>query len=88
MSSTTPNPETWIGVADLAAAVGVSRSVIYALISRGQLRHSRVGRRVRVRLIDWQRLHEEHAVEAGKYEPDPARSQRALRAAEKREAAS
>lgn len=71
--------ELWVSVKELANATGRSEKAIRELIYSGRLRHSRVGRAVRVRLADFQALHDANVVED--YKPDPVRSERARRRA-------
>jgi excisionase family DNA binding protein len=42
--------EDWIGPAEVAARLKVSRATVYALVKSGQLRHRRVGLQIRVPL--------------------------------------
>lgn len=50
--------------AELAAALGLSRSLVYQLIASGQLRAVRIGRAVRVRVDDLEEFIEER-IEGG-----------------------
>jgi excisionase family DNA binding protein len=45
--------EAWIGPAELAARLNVSRATVYALVKSGQLRHKRVGLQIRIALRTW-----------------------------------
>ena len=76
--------DLWISVRQLAGDVGVTERTVYGAIYDGSLRHSRQGRRIRVRKQDWFAMHEGNIVEAGEYEPDPARQQEAIQRAERR----
>ena len=42
--------EAWIGSAEVAARLNVSRATVYALLKSGQIRHRRVGLQIRVPL--------------------------------------
>ncbi len=42
--------EAWVGPADVAARLNVSRATVYALVKSGALRHRRVGLQIRVPL--------------------------------------
>jgi excisionase family DNA binding protein len=44
----TRGAEEWIGPAEVAARLKVSRATVYALVKFGQLRHRRVGLQIRV----------------------------------------
>ena len=46
----TRDVEDWIGPAEVADRLKVSRATVYALVKSGQLRHRRVGLQIRVPL--------------------------------------
>ena len=88
METPTQSETLWISVQQLAKDNQETERVIYTKIYNGQLRHSRVGRRIKVRQCDWDELHSSGIVEPGEYKPDPVRQQAAIdRAAKKAEAA-
>jgi excisionase family DNA binding protein len=47
---------TWIGPAEVAARLNVSRATVYALIKSGELRHKRVGLQIRITLTELERF--------------------------------
>lgn len=56
-----PPPDRWIRVAQLAEAEDTSPRAVYHAIDSG-MRHSRRGRSIRVRIVDWRRWWERAAV--------------------------
>jgi excisionase family DNA binding protein len=42
----------WIGPAEVAARLKVSRATVYALVKSGELKHKRVGLQIRIALAD------------------------------------
>lgn len=55
------DPQKWITVAQLAATENTTPRQVYSALDSG-MRHSRIGRRIRVRLGDWHAWHESHVV--------------------------
>jgi hypothetical protein len=55
------HPEQWAPISVVAEAVGAKPREFYRLISLG-MRHSRVGRKIFVRVVDWNRFIEAHAI--------------------------
>lgn len=40
--------EAWIGPAEVAARLNISRATVYAVVKSGQLAHKRVGLQIRI----------------------------------------
>jgi hypothetical protein len=60
-SARDPGAEQWISVGQLSRMTGEPRRGIYHQLDLG-MPHSRIGRRIRIRLCDWDAWHRHHLV--------------------------
>lgn len=78
MDKPQPTQKLWVSVQQLAKDNQETERVIYTKIYNGQLRHSRVGRRIKIRQCDWEELHSSNVVEPGEYRASAAKKSEAV----------